>query len=183
MQDKPAQQQRLSHDLASLIAILQAPVVLPFLRAFWLTISREWGQIEALRLDKYLYLIRQYLNASFRYLSKDNWGDKGMIEEFTRILEETPFNPTDMKIPNGLRYHVLDIYVDELEKVGGGESEWEVRRDILDVLMNPVEKLAKEGTLKVVRVAAKETLEDERILAWRGQKGGKDEEEWGGIQD
>lgn len=190
MQDKPAQQQALSRSLASLPSSLKTPVVLPFLRGFWATIAREWTNIEALRLDKYLYLIRQYVNASFRYLSQNNWGNTEEIKTHGEIMAEFPLNAQDTKIPNGLRFHVLDVWVDELEKVDG---EWGVeKREVLEALCAPVEALAKEGRLKVVRNAAKETLGDERLRAWRGleAEGEKEdadmedeEEEWGGIED
>ncbi|OAG13019.1 nucleolar protein NOP52 variant [Paraphaeosphaeria sporulosa] len=191
MQDKPAQQQALSRSLASLPSSLKAPVVLPFLRAFWATIAREWTNIEALRLDKYLYLIRQYVNASFRFLAANSWGNEEGIKQHGEIMAEFPLSAQDTKIPNGLRFHVLDVWVDELEKV---EGEWRVeKRGVLEQLCAPVETLAKEGRLKVVRNAAKETLGDERLRAWRGlvAEGGKEdadmeddeEEEWGGIED
>jgi ribosomal RNA-processing protein 1 len=185
MQDKPMLQQRLSLSLATLPSALQPHLVLPFLRAFWVTIAREWSQIEALRLDKYLYLIRQYVNASFQFLSKDGWKDTEAIEEYGRILNETALSPSDLKVPNGLRFHVLDVWVDELEKVDG---EWEGRVDGLERVMQPVERLAREGKLKVVKQAARECLEDERLKAWRGDKDEDEEmqdeeEEWGGIED
>jgi ribosomal RNA-processing protein 1 len=186
MQDKPLLQQRLSDSLATLPSALQAPVVLPFLRAFWVTMAREWSQIEGLRLDKYLYLIRQYVHASFQYLSKDEWKDTEAIDEYVRTLEDTALNTTDAKVPNGLRYHVLDVWVDELEKV---EEHWEGKEDTLERILAPVEKLAKEGRGKTVKQSARECLEDERLKAWRGDKGEDDEmkdgeeEEWGGIED
>ncbi|KAF2855977.1 nucleolar protein-like protein NOP52 variant [Plenodomus tracheiphilus IPT5] len=190
MQDKPALQQRLSRDLASLVHTLRTPVVLPFLRAFFLTIAREWKQIEALRLDKYLYLIRQYMNASFAFLSKNNWR-KNLIEQWNAVVEQTPLESEDMRIPNGLRYHVLDVWVDELEKVDGVEWDKEERRETLELLVLPIENLAKGGKLKALRSAAKECLGDERLRAWRGQVDepmeeldDEDEEaEWGGISD
>ncbi|KAF9740600.1 hypothetical protein PMIN03_002726 [Paraphaeosphaeria minitans] len=190
MQDKPTQQQALSRSLASLPSSLKAPVVLPFLRAFWATIAREWTNIEALRLDKYLYLIRQYVSASFRFLAANSWRNEEGVKQHGEIMVEFPLNAQDTKIPNGLRFHVLDVWVDELEKV---DAEWsESKREVLEALCSPVEALAKEGRLKVVRNAAKETLGDERLRAWRGLEGegGKDadmeeeeEEEWGGIED
>lgn len=191
MQDKPALQQRLSRDLASLVSTLRDTVVMPFLRAFWLTIAREWSHIEALRLDKYLYLIRQYVNVSFQFLSRNDW-KREVVEEWNKVIEEVPLECKDMKIPNGLRYHVMDVYVDELEKVGGSEwEEKEERKQILETLVQPIEKMAKEGKLKVLRAAAKECLADERLRAWRGQEDEvidkpeeEDEEaEWGGIED
>jgi ribosomal RNA-processing protein 1 len=184
MQDKPPLQRALSTTLSTLPSALQLPVVLPFLRAFWLTMAREWINIESLRLDKYLFLIRKYVNASFQYLSQDDWADRKAIEVYVGIVEETCLNPTDMKIPNGLRYHVLDVWVDELEEV---EEGWEERRDVLETLIKPVERLQREGKLKVLRKSAGECLEDERLLAWMGKEK-KDEgmeqdeeEEWGGF--
>lgn len=189
MQDKPALQQRLSRDLASLVSTLRSSVALPFIRAFYLTMAREWTNIEALRLDKYLYLIRQYVNASFQYLAAKKW-KPSVLQEFNKVMEETPLNTTDMKIPNGLRYHVLDVWVDELEKVN---SKWddEKMQGILETLVQPIENLAKKGALKVVREAAKEVLADETLRKWRGQEDGpmaepeEDEEDdgWGGFDD
>jgi ribosomal RNA-processing protein 1 len=197
MQDKPVQQQRLARDLASLIEILNDNVVHPFLDCFWKTMAREWVNIEALRMDKYLFLIRQYLNATIRHLSRRDWKNMEVVEGYTKVLEETPLNAADPKIPNGLRYHVLDIYVDELEKVGGDQWEDEILRKLLE----PVEKLQKESKTKSVRKSAKETLDDDRLKTWReinlqihekGEevKGSDDEEmdegeeeEWGGIED
>ncbi|KAF2706687.1 nucleolar protein-like protein NOP52 variant [Pleomassaria siparia CBS 279.74] len=190
MQDKPVHQQRLSKDLASLVPTLQPAITIPFLAAFWKTMAREWGQIEALRMDKYLFLIRQYVNASFKFLAQNDWADKARIESYMAVLEETPLSPNDVKIPNGMRYHALDIYVDELEKVGGGD--WEKKKETLEILLGPIKKLQKEGRDKTVRKAAQETLDDERLPIWRGEKvqdtemeegeGGTDDE-WGGIED
>ncbi|KAF2637109.1 hypothetical protein P280DRAFT_472625 [Massarina eburnea CBS 473.64] len=189
MQDKPKLQNRLSSDLASLPATLRPVVVLPFLRAFFLTIAREWINIEALRLDKYLFLIRQYVNASFKYLAREKWNED-MVKQWNGIMEEIPLNATETKLPNGLRYHVLDIWVDELEKVEEGWAKEEMR-EALGRVMEPVEKLAKDGRLKVVRTAAKECLADERLQAWRGEAqdevdeemSDEKDEEWGGFDD
>jgi ribosomal RNA-processing protein 1 len=188
MQDKPALQQRLSRDLASLVSTLRTPVVLPFLRAFFQTLAREWGHIEALRLDKYLYLIRQYMNASFAFLNRNKW-KKSLVLQWNAVVEEIPLECKDLKIPNGLRYHVMDVWVDEMDKVGGDEWEKEERKETLEMLVLPVEKMAKEGKLKPLREAAKECLADERLRAWRGledevmqeEEDDDEEVEWGGF--
>ncbi|CAN9112803.1 unnamed protein product [Alternaria alternata] len=192
MQDKPALQQGLSRDLASIVSSLRTPVVLPFVRAFFLTMSREWTHIEALRLDKYLYLIRQYLNASFKFLSKNKW-KKSLLEQWNAVMEEIPLECQNMRIPNGLRYHVMDVWVDEMEKVEGEAWEKEDKKETLETLVLPVEKMAKDGKLKPLRNAAKECLADDRIRAWRGQEleeameDAEEEEdseaEWGGFAD
>jgi len=192
MQDKPALQQRLSRDLASLVSSLRTPVVIPFLRAFFTTMAREWKQIEALRLDKYLYLIRQYVNASFTFMSRNDW-TKSLVEQWNEVAEQSPLEPQDMRIPNGLRYHVLDVWVDEMERVSGSTWQEEEMKDILEMLVLPIEKLAREGKLKVLRNAAKECLADSRWRSWRGQQhepmeetpedDDDEEAEWGGIAD
>jgi len=191
MQDKPVLQQRLSRDLASLVSALRTPVVMPFLRAFWLTVAREWGHIEALRLDKYLYLIRQYVHAAFLFLNRKNW-KRDLLAEYVQIVEDVPLECQDMKIPNGMRYHVLDVWVEELDKVAGADWEKEANKEVVEMLVQPIEKLAKEGKLKVLRVAAKDCLTDDKLRTWRGleievtgqsEEEEEEEAEWGGIED
>lgn len=74
-----------------------------------------------------------------------------------------PLSVGDEKVPDGLRYHVLDVWVEELVKVEGWEG-------VKEVLMRPVMQLADEGRTKVVRARAKEVLGDRRLL---GEDGGK----------
>ncbi|OCL05110.1 nucleolar [Glonium stellatum] len=198
MSDKPLIQQRLAVDLAALVDLLHAEVVLPFLDAFWKTMAREWNGIDVLRMDKFLFLIRQYLAASFRQFSKQGWRDTDSIERYMDILTETPLNPTDMKIPNGMRYHVLDIYVDELDKI----DEKREGKMPLERLLRPLQVLEKESLMKAVRKRAQEALEDERLKNWnndpkeRQSENGRavndargegedddDDDEWGGIEE
>ncbi|KAF2002937.1 hypothetical protein P154DRAFT_520690 [Amniculicola lignicola CBS 123094] len=188
MQDKPILQQRLSRDFAGLVEVLKTDVVMPFLSCFWKTMAREWNGIEALRRDKYLFLVRQYLNTTFRYLSRNSWRNTAAVAEYTSILAETPLSSTNTRIPAGLTYHVLDCYVDELEKVAGEEMD----NEVLARLLEPVEQLRTESKTKAVRNAAKECLDDDRLKVWRGEKVGGEEDvemgdgegdEWGGIQD
>ena len=73
-----------------------------------------------------------------------------------------------MKIPNGLRYHVLDIYVDELE--GFMPEEEEKRKTVpLQELLEPLRRLAKQSPTKPVRKRAQETLDDDRLKEWQGE--------------
>ncbi|KAL6704787.1 hypothetical protein ACN47E_007591 [Coniothyrium glycines] len=192
MQDKPLQQQRLARDLASLPSVLAPGAVLPFLRAFWHTMAREWGAIEALRLDKYLYLIRQYVRVGLAWLAARRY-EGAVVEGWNEVLREMPLNAEDVKVPNGLRYHVLDVWVDEMEKVEGEEWGGEGKKEALEAVLGPVERLSREAKIKTVREAARECLADERVRRWRGieeevaaeeEEGDDDEEvEWGGFAD
>ena len=87
----------------------------------------------------------------------------------------------------GLRYHVLDVWVDELDGID------EMRDAPAAVIMSPVERLGKEGKARKVRERALECLEDARLRDWSGSSGkgtGNDDgadadedEEWEGLGD
>jgi ribosomal RNA-processing protein 1 len=137
------------------------------------------------RMDKFLYLVRQYLSASFSYFAKSEWKDTKRLNEYMDVLASTPLNPTDKRIPNGIRYHVIDIFVDELERV----DEETVAEMPLEILLAPLRSMVKESPTKIVRERVSEALEDDRVRAWLGEEVVKDEEkaetkgnnEWGGI--
>lgn len=147
--------------------------VLTFLSAFWQTMSREWPGVDRLRMDKFLYLVRQYVNASFVWLSqKTAWGSvagkkepQAVRDRYLAMLmdEGAPFAARDPKVPVGLRLHVLDVWVDELDKV-------DERRDApVQELMEPLRKLGKETVIKSVRERVGEVLEDERLADWKNE--------------
>ena len=94
------------------------------------------------------------------------------------------------KVPDGLRYHVLDVWVDGLESVAG-----EMDQEDLEQVLGPVRRLANEGKTKMLRQWAMGVLGDERLQEWMAE-GGKDvedvqpedqqagnDEEWGGFGD
>ncbi|EME88883.1 uncharacterized protein MYCFIDRAFT_26930 [Pseudocercospora fijiensis CIRAD86] len=171
MSDKPRNQQRLARDLAALTDVLAPANVSPWFAAFWKTISREWGSIDSLRMDKYLYLIRCYVNKGFEVCAKKKW-DEDFVHQYLEVLEADggPLSLRDMKVPNGLRLHVLDIWLDELQKVD------EHRQAPIDKIMAPISKLKTGSMVKSVRERAGESFDDNRLLdgkAWRPE----DEEE------
>lgn len=187
MSDRARTQQRLAIDLADLLSILSPENFVGFNAAFWRTMGREWPGIDALRMDKFLFLIRQYVNKSFEYLRGQKW-EETLVERYLELLKEVPFNAKDPKIPNGLRYHVIDIYVDEVEKVD------EKRKAPMEVLVKPLRALGLESKTKAVRERVKEALEDERLEEWGIEVKKKDEDEdedeeeaeedgWGGFDD
>ncbi|KAL8800438.1 MAG: hypothetical protein Q9182_005191 [Xanthomendoza sp. 2 TL-2023] len=162
----PNPQHTLCLSLASLLHTLPTTLFLPFLTAFWTTIISEYTSIPQLRLDKYLLLIRCYISSTFQYLASHDW-DKGLIREWRSLMEGdgepglAPLSPGNGKVPDGVRYHVLDVWVDEVCKVveGNGKVGGEVRGQ----LMGPVRRLEKEGRTKVVKSRARDVLADERL--------------------
>ncbi|KAL5336942.1 nucleolar protein,Nop52-domain-containing protein [Aspergillus crustosus] len=262
--DRPLTQQALARNLSyTLVPSLPRSTVHRFLRAFWITIGREWHNIDRIRLDKYLLLIRSYVGVAFQIFLKDNSTststqsngtnkkrkreeaksskkrskskkptteddedeEKGQqetpndttdsaypaLKTYLEIIAEGPlaplnFDPNQPKAdekngiipmphgPDGLRYHVLDIWIDEIEKnlEIDPESGKPVENVPFELLLSPVENLRKESPHKPVRVRAQETLDDERLVEWgvRERKVSvveeeeeSSDEEWGGFGD
>ena len=98
-----------------------------------------------------------------------------------------PLSPRDMKVADGIRYHVLDIWVDELVKVAADEKK--VEEKVLESIMAPVRRLGDEGRTKIVRSRARDVLRDERLReivnmgGGGGDEGDDDDETWEGIED
>ena len=182
MSDRPRPQQALANSLADLVSVLPRASTIPFLRAFWQTMQREWTNIDVLRMEKFLLLTRRYLCATFKLMKEGEW-EEGLVEEHLELLKEVPCNTEDMKVPNGMRYHVIDIYVDELERVGALEKGREGVE--VEKLLGPLRRLAKESPTKPVRNKSKEALADDRLPGNEKAEVPEPEKmdgEWGGIE-
>lgn len=144
------------------------------------------------------------------------------LTSYISIFEEGPLYPRDFDPdqepaddgaggsvaiphgPDGLRYHLIDLWVDELEKVLEFEEDGEttgeegesvpqrkVKGDVpMDLLLRPIKTLRTQGIHKTVRTRAAEALEDDRLVEWgfKERKVDEDEEEesedeWGGFGD
>ncbi|KAI1260511.1 nucleolar protein,Nop52-domain-containing protein [Xylariaceae sp. FL1019] len=181
MCDRPIPQQNLCTELASLIELLPDDAVAPWLAAFWDIIGKEWTSIDVYRLEKFLLLVRRVLGASLAWVLAAQTKGKGKKGKESRergdilldVLSSWPFDTKDdlSRVPVGLRLHVLDIWVDEAEKLGlmSEEETGELGRQFLDRLGLVVEGVTR-STCKPVRLRAKESLADER-LPWNKEGG------------
>ena len=160
-----------------------------FTSAFWETMAREYPSVDALRVDKLLLLIRFAVRETFHILFRDATSSledaalasrrESRLTSQMTLFAQWPLSPRERKMPDGIRYHVLDLWVDELETVkaeseagsiapqaddddGGKETDndWRQTRfaDTVERLMQPVQTLAKEGLNKHVRMRAKGDL-------------------------
>jgi len=164
----------------------QDPWLVTYASAFWETIAREWNGVDSHRVDKMLLLIRFVVRETFKLCCDGPElvvGDDGAnntvpnrrrVESQIAVFEKWPLSPRERKVMDGLRYHVLDVWVDELaqcqKQTGEGKGD-EAEKEkalvkVLELLMRPVDKCAKEALSKGVRNRAKETIKDfrERIL-------------------
>ncbi|KAJ5744520.1 hypothetical protein N7533_009390 [Penicillium manginii] len=257
--DRPLTQQALARALSyHLVTSLPHATLHRFLRAFWITIGRDYHSIDRLRLDKYLFLIRCYVGVAFQIFVKEKkssqkgdgkkrkredadkkgrgkkqkkqesepaeeeettdedgkWAD---LSAYISLIEEGPLHPVNFDPdqdsddeesdfvamphgPDGLRYHIVDIWVDELEKVlefedgeiaEDGVANRKIKGDIpMELILRPLEKLRTESPYKPVRTRATEALEDDRLVEWgvRAPTVNEDDEvdsdgEWGGFDE
>ncbi|KAI9313941.1 hypothetical protein BX666DRAFT_1863614, partial [Dichotomocladium elegans] len=116
MSDKPLIQQQLAQDLGSLVLDIPATNTIPFLEAFWDIHCQQWHGLDRLRLDKFYMLLRRIVFYSFLYLANQDWNAEA-VEAYTNMLLEGPMHPTDRKKPDAIRFHIIDIYFEELDKV------------------------------------------------------------------
>ncbi|XP_062458551.1 ribosomal RNA processing protein 1 homolog B [Pezoporus occidentalis] len=120
MQDKPLLQEELANNISQLIhAIENTETRRLFIQTFWQTMNREWNGIDSLRLDKYYMLMRKILRQSFEVLKRNEW-DESLMELFLQLQIKEVMDP-DNNAPTGIKLHFIDIYLDELAKVGAKE--------------------------------------------------------------
>lgn len=120
MQDKPLQQEDLGRTIAQLVHAFQTTESQHlFLRAFWQTMIREWVGIDRLRLDKFYMLMRMVLSESLKAVKTGGWEER-QIEQLLQLLTTEILSP-DSQAPNGVKSHFLEIFLEELTKVGAAE--------------------------------------------------------------
>ncbi|KAJ2617763.1 hypothetical protein H4S08_000143 [Coemansia sp. RSA 1365] len=135
LSDKPLVQQELSLSLASLTLACKDNNSVGFARAFWETLCREWFDVDKHRVDKYLLLARRMVFYGFQSMRQSNW-DERVVESFLDAYQEGPIHPTEQRIPNSIRSHMADVYVDELVRLAG-----EIRRGTHDAPEDEVAKI------------------------------------------
>ncbi|NXY65962.1 RRP1B protein, partial [Callaeas wilsoni] len=120
MQDKPLLQEELAANISQLVHVFQNTEARHlFIQTFWQTMNREWNGIDNLRLDKYYMLMRLILRQSFEVLKRNEW-DESLVEPLLQLLMKEVMDP-DSNSPTGIKFHFIDIYLDELAKVGAKE--------------------------------------------------------------
>ncbi|XP_048202120.1 ribosomal RNA processing protein 1 homolog A [Perognathus longimembris pacificus] len=131
MQDKPLLQEELGRTIAQLIHAFQTTEARHlFLQAFWQTMNREWAGIDRLRLDKFYMLMRMVLNESFKAVKSGGWEER-LVEQLLDLLTTEILHP-DSEAPNGVKSHFLEIFLEELSKVGAAELTADQNLQLID---------------------------------------------------
>ena len=130
MSDKVQIQRELALALAKLVhCFRESSLFLAWCESLFLTFQREWYRLDKYRIDKYYTLIRFAFNCMFEYMKRFNW-DKTIISEFVNLLKR---DVIQQRKAIGFKFHVTDLYLEELCKVAGETIE----NDAFIQLINP----------------------------------------------
>jgi len=82
-----------------------------YVRTFLRTVRREWPRMDKYRVDKFYSALRYVVREVYGYMSSRHW-NLGIVRLFNDTLYEEALNCR----PNGLRYHLIDVTLDELAR-------------------------------------------------------------------
>lgn len=128
--------------------------------------------------------MRAVLGAQFEFLAATGWRIED-VKGHGEVLQEGPLS-LEGRVPAGVVYHVLDVFVDCLDK-GREVAVWP--EGMLEELLAPVRSVHRLGSTKEVRRRAGEVLGDERVLRWAagqktaGHEDDAEEDEFAGFDD
>jgi len=89
-----------------------------YVRTFFRTLTREWSNMDKYRIDKFYTLSRLIVREIYRYMASRHW-NLGIIRLFNDAIFEEVLRAN--KYGNGVRFHMLDICLEELAKVNKEE--------------------------------------------------------------
>ena len=116
--DRDKAQRALADRMGALVSDLPAAVGLRYVKAFFVTMRREWHGIDKLRLDKYYYLVRCVVRHLFVLAREARW-DIAQVDAHLNVLHRC-VNASRVNgdaaatLSAGLPMHVADVYLAEI---------------------------------------------------------------------
>ncbi|XP_059956392.1 ribosomal RNA processing protein 1 homolog B isoform X2 [Mesoplodon densirostris] len=164
VQDEPLLQEELANTISHLIHVVNnSEAQYLFIQTFWQTVNREWPDIDGLRLDKYHMLIRLVLRQSFEVLKRNGW-EESRIKLFLDVLMKEILHP-ESQSPNGVKFHFIDIYLDELSKVGGRELLADQNLKFIDPFCKVAAKTKDQTLVQTIARGVFEVIVDQSPFA------------------
>lgn len=168
--DRPRTQQALATDLADMFLVVHESYYYEFVQAFWAILAKEYEKIDRFRIDKFYMLMRRVVHASLTRLKNSDW-DEEEVHKFNKAMAKTAMNADDARVPNGLRFHVQDVYADEVERVlRAGLKEGEepdVESVPMQLLFTDIYSMAQNGYAKFFcQRVERDILSDGRLAEW-----------------
>ena len=87
-----------------------------FFKIFFRILFREWDKLDQYRVNKFYTLIRMIVKDSIVKLSSARWPNK-TLNNYLQIIEQEIL----VKKPNGIRFHLADIYLSEIANATNGQ--------------------------------------------------------------
>uniref|UniRef100_A0A1B6MJI1 Ribosomal RNA processing protein 1 homolog n=1 Tax=Graphocephala atropunctata TaxID=36148 RepID=A0A1B6MJI1_9HEMI len=116
MSDKPLVQEELAEEISNLVhSFASFKASLLFVETFFASLSVEWFGIDQLRLDKFMMLVRRFVRQSFELVARIEWPEE-QVQQLADVYYKTL-----SAAPLGLNMHIIEIFCEELAKVGKGE--------------------------------------------------------------
>lgn len=100
-----------------------------YIRMFFRTMLREWPLLDQHRLNKFYRLLRFMMRKIFMLLSNHKF-DLKLTKSILEVLHDEVLN----KVPNGVRFHLFDVFLEELYLATDGD----ISTSILIVLVTPL---------------------------------------------
>ena len=135
-----------------------------FITAFFQTCN-NWSNIDKLRLDKFYLLIREFLKQAFKFISNHGWSES-VIEKFSAALQTHPLELISDFISDGVKLHLIDIYINELLK-----AYRNITMSSLICLVDPFRFLATKSPNKLIRQVTIANIFDRVCSMIRNGKG------------
>ncbi|XP_072663231.1 ribosomal RNA processing protein 1 homolog B isoform X3 [Canis lupus baileyi] len=160
VQDEPLLQEELANTISQLVHVVNnSEAQHLFIQTFWQTMNREWKGIDRLRLGKYYMLIRLVLRQSFEVLKRHGW-EESRIKLFLDVLMKEILHP-ESQSPNGVKFHFIDIYLDELSKVGGKELLADQNLQFIDPFCKIAAKTKDQTLVQTIARGVLEVIVDQ----------------------
>jgi ribosomal RNA-processing protein 1 len=123
MSDKMLIQEELAENICNMIdAFASLKDTVLFMRTFFMTMTREWFGIDKWRKDKYAQLTRRFVRKVFKFNKAKDWNE-GLAFRLARMFKSHCFQSDSNTNGIGFRLQVIDVFMEELAKVRGGEEE------------------------------------------------------------
>ena len=138
--DKVPIQQELIGRIASLTTVFPSvDVSVLFLQQFFRILFREWSSLDQYRVEKFYSLIRSMLNKILAMIV-DSRFSTDLMDRLLQLL----YCEALVKRPNGIRFHIADIFIEELYKAT--EEGGAIRTTAFVALLQPFLRIVSNVT-------------------------------------
>ena len=138
--DKVPIQQELIGRIASLTTVFASfDVSVLFLQQFFRILFREWSSLDQYRVEKFYSLIRSMLNKILAMIVDSRFSTE-LMDRLLQLL----YCEALVKRPNGIRFHIADIFIEELHKAT--EEGGAIRTTAFVALLQPFLRIVSNVT-------------------------------------